>query len=762
MADNLVIVESPTKCRTLTRFLGKDYDIMATVGHICDLPKSRMGVDVDNDFTPEYEVIKGKNKIITQLKKAAKKAKTIYLAPDPDREGEAIAWHVVNTLGKATKADFHRVAFNEITKQAVVEAIKHPRDIDMNLVNAQQARRVLDRIVGYTVSPFLWKTVLPKLSAGRVQSVALRLICEREAEIQAFVPQEYWQISAVLETDEKERFTARLYKIDDKTVVAPTDDSDKKVVIRSRKEVDGYLAELEKAAYTVSQVKKSEKTRKPAAPFITSTLQQEAAKVYRFSPKQTMSIAQQLYEGVDIGREGPTGLITYMRTDSTRIADEALKAVRTFISSQFGDKYLPSKPIQYTKKKGAQDAHEAIRPTDMNLPPEKVKSYLTPQQFKLYSLIWNRFVASQMKPAHYRVETVDISAGRFLFRATAQKLVFDGFLKVYRETREPDENGNGENGLEALPELHEGDRLALVELKPNQSFTKPPPRYSEASLVKRLEADGIGRPSTYATIISTLKERKYVERQQYKLVPTELGIAVNKILVEHLPNVFNVKFTANMEKELDLVEEGTDDWVKVVNDFYQPFIKTINKLKKKESEIKASLTEATEHKCPACGSPMVIKWGRNGRFLACSAYPKCKTTRPLPEEEARTRTDEKCDKCGSPMVIKTGRYGRFMACSNYPACKNAKPISLGITCPKKDCGGEIVERQARRGRTFYGCSNYPSCDYATWDQPVKVPCPACEHPFMLHKSSKAKGEYLTCPQCRHQMNPEPAETKTPA
>lgn len=760
MAKNLVIVESPTKCRTLARFLGKEFDILATVGHILDLPKSRLGIDVDNNFEPEYDVIIGKGKVISELQKAAKKAKAIYLAPDPDREGEAIAWHVAKSIRTRTDTDCVRVAFNEITKPAVVEAIKHPRDIDMNLVNAQQARRVLDRIVGYTVSPFLWKTVLPKLSAGRVQSVALRLVCERENEINKFVSQEYWQISAVLATAKKEQFTARLYKIDHKTVVTPTETNDKKVTITSQKEVNKYLAELGKAAYVVSDIKKSEKVRKPSAPFITSTLQQEAAKAHGFSPKQTMSVAQELYEGIEIGKEGPIGLITYMRTDSTRISNEALKAVRAFIKRQYGSAYVPARAVMYGKKKGAQDAHEAIRPTHVDLPPAKLRKHLTLRQFKLYSLIWNRFVASQMEPARFDVETVDITADRFLFRATAQKLTFDGFLKVYHEEKEPDENSSGENGVETLPELHEDEPLDLVELKPTQSFTKPPARYSEAMLVRRLEAAGIGRPSTYATIISTLKDRRYVELDQRKLFPTELGIVVNKILVEHLPNVFNVKFTANMEKELDLVEDGSDDWVKVVNDFYQPFMQTIGKLKGKEKEIKASLTQATEIKCPNCGLPMVTKWGRNGRFLACSGYPKCKTARPLPEEEAKSRTDEKCDKCGAPMVIKTGRFGRFLACSNYPACKNAKPITLGIKCPKKGCNGEIVKRQAKRRGTFYGCSNYPKCDFTTWDQPVKTPCLACGYAFMVLKVSKAKGEYLQCPQCHHQMTPEAVESKT--
>ncbi len=762
MADNLVIVESPTKCKTLTRYLGKDYHIMATVGHIRDLPKSRLGVDVDNNFEPEYEIIEGKEKVLSQLKKAAKKAKAIYLAPDPDREGEAIAWHVASSLKKGTKANFLRVAFNEITKPAVVKAIKHPREIDMNLVNAQQARRVLDRIVGYTVSPFLWKTVLPKLSAGRVQSVALRLVCEQEAEIKAFVPQEYWQIAAVLKTEKEEQFSARLYKIDGNTVVKPTEVKGKKVAITSKKETDGYLTELKKADWVVLNIEKSEKVRKPSAPFITSTLQQEASKVYGFSPKQTMAVAQQLYEGIEINKKGLTGLITYMRTDSTRISNEALKAVRGFIKAQYGSGYLPSSPVIYAKKKGAQDAHEAIRPTYMDLPPEKVQKRLTPRQFKLYALIWNRFVASQMKPARFDVETVDITADRFLFRATEQRVKFDGFLKLYHEEKEPDENGNGENGAERLPKLRQDEPLELVELKPTQSFTKPPARYSQAMLVKRLEADGIGRPSTYATIISTLKERKYVELEQRKLLPTELGIAVNNILVEHLPKVFNVKFTANMEKQLDLVEEGTDDWVKVVNDFYKPFMQTIAMLKGKEKAIKASLTQTTDVKCPNCGSSMVIKWGRNGRFLACSAYPRCKTARPLPEEEAKNRTDEKCDKCGSPMIIRTGRFGRFMACSSYPTCKNTKPITLGIKCPKKGCDGEIIERQAKRRGAFYGCTNYPECDFTTRDQPVKTACPICGHAFMVLKVSKAKGERLHCPECGHRMAPQAAESKAPA
>jgi len=763
MAKNILVVESPAKSRTLAKFLGKGFDIVSTIGHIVDLPKSKLGVDVDNGFAPDYTVIKGKEKVISALRKAAKKAEKVYLAPDPDREGEAIAWHVANSL-KDTKAEFLRITFNEITKSAVKGAIEKPRSIDYNLVNAQQARRVLDRLVGYKVSPFLWKTVARNLSAGRVQSVALRLVCEREAEVKGFVSQEYWNIAAILANQTGEKFKAQLFKIDGKTVVKAGESGKKKITIASKDDADGILSELKKQKFAVVETKKTSRTRRPAAPFITSTLQQDAARVHGFSPKQTMSIAQKLYEGIEMGKEGPVGLITYMRTDSTRVAAEALSAVRDFIEQEYGKKYQPAKPNFFGKKKSAQDAHEAIRPTYLNLPPEKVKKHLKPQQYKLYILIWKRFVASQMANAKFDVETVDITAGDYLFRASEQKIAFDGFLKLYHEAKEPDENGNGNGngGAEPLPRLSVGENVDPVELIPNQSFTKPPARYSEAMLVKRMEADGIGRPSTYASIVSTLKDRKYVELVERKLEPTELGQAVSKILVEHFPNLFSVAFTANMEQELDLIEEGKDDWVKVIGEFYGPFVKTLDGLKDKESEIKASLTETTDIACEKCGSPMVIKWGRNGRFLACSAWPDCKSTRPLPEEEARNRTDEKCEKCGSAMVIKTGRFGRFMACSGYPDCKNTKPIKVGVKCPKDGCSGHVVEKQSRGKRIFYGCSNYPKCDYASWDRPVDKQCPVCKHPFMVQKVSKAKGEYLRCPECKHQLVEEPAGKDTVA
>ncbi|MFH1686575.1 MAG: type I DNA topoisomerase [bacterium] len=760
MAKNLVIVESPAKTKTLSRFIGKEYDVMATVGHIVDLPKSKLSIDVENRFEPVYTVIAGKEKVIAALKKAAKKADRVFLAPDPDREGEAIAWHVANQLRNGTKADFVRVSFNEITKSAVLEALDNPRSIDLNRVNAQQARRVLDRIVGYTVSPFLWKTVARNLSAGRVQSVALRLVCEREQEIASFVKQEYWQIAATLVTGKEEQFKARLFKIENMTVVSPADAGKNKITISSEDEVKAILADLEKAEYTVADITRTERTRKPAPPFITSTMQQEAAKVLGMSPKATMATAQKLYEGIEISKDGPTGLITYMRTDSTRIAGEALGAVRKYIGDTFGQPYLPAKPIQYGSSKRKQDAHEAIRPTYMNLPPEKVKRALTPQQLKLYSLIWKRFVASQMNPAKYDVETVDISAEKYTFRTVATRIKFDGFLKLYSEGKEPDENGENGNGIETLPPLTVGESLTATELTPTQSFTKPPARYSEAMLVKQLEADGIGRPSTYATIITTLKDRKYVQVEERKLAPTDLGTTVNKILIENFPNLFNVSFTAEMEEELDQVEDGKQDWVELLSTFYKPFIETIDSLKGKEQQIKQSMVEETDEKCDKCGSPMVIKWGRNGRFMACSAYPECRSTKPLPGEEPEVKTDEKCDKCGLPMLVKTGRFGRFLACSGYPECKSTKAITLGIDCPRPDCKGQLVQKQTRGRKVFYGCSAYPKCDFASWDMPVDQACPACNHPFMVLKLSKRKGEYHRCPECKTEV-PISSDEKQP-
>lgn len=765
MAKNLLIVESPAKTKTLARFLGDDFEIMATVGHIIDLPKSKIGVDPDKKFKIQYETISGKEKVITALKKAAKKAEKIYLAPDPDREGEAIAWHVENTLKKTTKAEFVRVSFNEITKSAVLKAIKTPTKINMNLVNAQQARRALDRIVGYKVSPFLWQTVARNLSAGRVQSVALRLVCEREEAIEKFIAEEYWQLFADLDAGKKKIITAKLYKIDKKSVVNATEKGANKVIISSEKEMKSYIKEIKKADFIVSNIKNSTSTRRPNAPFITSTLQQESAKVFGMAPKRTMSLAQKLYEGVEFGKEGSVGLITYMRTDSTRISTEAIKAVRKHITEEYGKEFLPAKPAVYSRKKSAQDAHEAIRPTNMHYTPERMKKHLSPQQHKIYTLIWNRFVASQMNPALYDIETIDIAADKYLFRVNARKIKFEGFLKVYNVAKEPDENGNnknnGEISIDSLPPIKVGDKLKLDKLKPTQSFTKPPPRFSEAMLIKQLEADGIGRPSTYASIVSTIKDRKYVELTERKLYPTDLGKVVKKILVQSFPDLFNIEFTSNMEKDLDLIGIGEDDWVKVMKNFYQPFIDTLESLKGKQKEIKESLIEKTDIKCDKCKSQMVIKWGRNGQFLSCSDYPKCKNAKPLPGEEENNKTDKKCEKCGSPMVIKTGRFGKFMACSSYPDCKTTAAITLGVKCPKEGCDGELVERKTKARRLFYGCNKFPKCDYASWDMPVDKPCPSCKNPFLVAKSTKAKGDFLKCPTCKHEIFEEqPEEKKT--
>ncbi len=747
MAKNLLIVESPAKSKTLKRFLGKGFDVEATIGHIIDLPKSKLGVDPENGFKIDYELIKGKGSVIKKLKAAAKKADTIYLAPDPDREGEAIAWHVAEQL-KSSK-NIVRVTFNEITKKAVKEALENTREIDINLVNAQQARRVLDRLVGYKVSPFLWKTVTYGLSAGRVQSVALRIICEREAEIEAFVIDEYWKVSTLLEDKSKAQFISRLAKIDGKNPE-----------IKNEEESSQIVAELKEQKFIVGKVKHSEKQRRPYAPFITSSIQQEAARALYFTPKKTMMVAQKLYEGVELGDEGPVGLITYMRTDSIRLAESAISDARDYIKENFGASYMPAKPVQYKAKKGSQDAHEAIRPTYIDYPPEKIKKYLTKDQLRLYTLIWNRFLASQMSPAVYDTTSVEIAAGKYQLNSSAQSLKFEGFLKVYQETKENGGNGNGENDngenglVDSIPDLKEGDLLKLLEVNPTQHFTKPPARFSQASLVKTLEAEGIGRPSTYAAIISTLTDRKYIEIQERRLHPTDLGKTISEILVKSFPTLFNIKFTAEMENELDLIEDGKEDWVDVLRQFYTPFSKTLDGLEGKQQAIKDSLTKEAGENCEKCGSPMVIKWGRNGQFMACSAYPDCKNTKPVGEPEEAMKTDEICEKCSSPMVVKVGRFGKFLACSAYPECKTTKPISTGVKCPKDDCKGDVVEKRSKKGKSFYGCSKYPKCDFVSWYKPVNQKCPECNNNYMFDKISKANGAYLACPVCKHKIYTE--------
>jgi len=742
---NLVIVESPTKTKALKKFLGKEFMVEASVGHLKDLPKRNLGVEIENDFAPRYEIIKGKKKILTQLKSKSQKAKAVYLAPDPDREGEAIAWHIAQEIEKINPKIF-RASFNEITKAAVLEGIERAGQIDMNKVNAQQARRILDRLVGYKISPILWKTVFKGLSAGRVQSVALRIICERETEIENFVPKEYWSITAHLETQKSESFFAKLVKIEDKDFE-----------IADQKEAEGICTDIKGKKFLVAKFSQEEKKRYPYAPYITSTLQQDAARRLYSSSKKTMMIAQQLYEGVELGDKGSVGLITYMRTDSPRVAEVAKKSAKDFIEKNFGPDYIPSKPREYKSKKGAQEAHEAIRPTYIDYTPDEVKRFLSKDQFKLYQLIWNRFIASQIAEAIFQVTTVEIEAEKYLFRATHSLQTFDGFLKIYQDIKE--ENSEEEEEFK-LPLLKEKDTLHLLELIPKQHFTKPPPRFTEASLIKELEGNGVGRPSTYAQIVSTIKQRKYVEAKSRKLFPTELGKTVNQILVKNFSHIFEVKFTASMEEELDKIEEGKEDRVKVLKDFYVPFQHNLKKVESNKGHIRKLTQQETDEACEKCGSPMIIRWGRNGRFLACSAFPKCKNTKPLPgEENGKLLPDQKCDLCGAPMMIKVGRFGKFLACSKYPDCKFTRPFSIGVSCPQEGCGGFLIERRTKGGRIFYGCSNYPECKFATWDKPINQPCPNCGAEFLVEKSYKAKGEYLKCLKCGYEEL-QPVEKST--
>jgi DNA topoisomerase-1 len=739
---NLVIVESPAKTKALKKFLGKEFVVEASVGHVKDLPEKKLGVEIQNHFTPDYEVIKGKKKVLDQLKSRSKKAKVVYLAPDPDREGEAIAWHIAQEIEKINPRIL-RASFNEITRQAVVEGIEGAGQIDMNRVNAQQARRILDRLVGYKVSPILWKTMYKGLSAGRVQSVALRIICEREEAVLNFVPKEYWSITAYLETEDKGSFPARLVKIDGKDFE-----------IASQKEAEGLCDEIKGEKFRVAKFSRDKRKRHPYPPYITSTLQRDAARRLYFSSKKTMMIAQQIYEGVELGNKGSVGLITYMRTDSPRIAGVAKTSAKDFIEKNFGPDYVPSRPKEYKPKKGAQEAHEAIRPTYVDYTPNELKRFLSKDQFRLYQLIWNRFIASQMAEAVFQVTTVDAEAGKYLFRATDSMRIFDGFMKVYQDVKE--ENSEEEEELR-LPALKEKDALNLLELVPKQHFTKPLPRFTEASLIKELEENGVGRPSTYAQIVSTIKQRKYVESTNRKLLPTELGKTVNQILVKNFPHIFEVKFTATMEEELDKIEEGKEKWVKVLEDFYTPFQSNLEKVENDKKNIRKLTQQKTDEVCEKCGSPMIIRWGRNGRFLACSAFPECKNTKPLPgDENGKLLADQKCDQCEAPMMIKVGRFGKFLACSRYPECKSTRPFSIGVNCPEEDCGGSLIERRTKRGRVFFGCSNYPKCKFATWDKPVSQTCPGCGAKFLVEKSSKAKSEYLKCIKCDHEQV-QPAE-----
>ncbi|HMB29747.1 MAG TPA: type I DNA topoisomerase, partial [Blastocatellia bacterium] len=777
MSKSLVIVESPSKAKTINKYLGKDFKVIASVGHVKDLPKKGLGVDVENNFEPTYEVMPGKEKVVREIKEAAKAAETVYVATDPDREGEAIGRHIAElitgTRGMARKPIF-RVMFNEITKNAVKDAFNHPGKINDNLVDAQQARRVLDRLVGYKVSPLLWDKVRRGLSAGRVQTVAVRLVVERERDILAFVKTEYWSIIANLSAKLPPPFDARLYKIESQTVkTSGFDDGVKKTEfhIKDEETAKNILAELEGARYVVADVTTREKKRNPVPPFITSKLQQEASRKLRFSAKKTMQIAQRLYEGVELGSEGAVGLITYMRTDSTRVAESALAEVRDFIARQYGEKYLPEKAIHYRSKKGAQDAHEAIRPTAAERPPDQVAPYLEKDELALYRLIWQRFVASQMMPAVFDQTTIDISAGeKYTFRATGSVIKFDGFLAVYEEGKDEKDEDDEERAAK-LPKVEKGEELKLNSLTPNQHFTEPPPRYTEATLVKALEEKGIGRPSTYASIMSVIQDREYVEKVEGKFRPTELGMIVNDLLVESFAELFNVQYTARMEEELDEVEDGKLAWTAALKEFYDKFTVDLKTAQHRMRDVKRQEI-LTDEVCDKCGSKMAIKFGRFGQFLACTNYPECKNTRELAKPaaangegaaEENPYADETCEKCGKPMALKRGRFGQFLACTGYPECKTtrkitksgvaAAPVMLeekcpecgsqlairhgpfgeftacsrypdckyikrettGVPCPKPGCKGEFLVKKSKRGKIFYGCSEYPNCDAVFWD-----------------------------------------------
>jgi DNA topoisomerase-1 len=736
----LVVVESPTKAKTVGKYL-KDlgsefgrFTVKATVGHLRDLPQRELGVDVDKNFTPKYVTIRGKGKTLAELKKAAKTVATVYLATDPDREGEAIAWHVADQLGDG--ATIRRVLFHEITKEAVRAAIKSPLKIDEKKVDAQQARRILDRLVGYKASPLLWKSIKTGLSAGRVQTVALRLIVEREEEIRAFKPTEYWSIEAELEAKRK-RFEAKLHKIKGHKPELPNEAAAQKVV----KAVSGK-------PFIVSAVTRRQRRKHAPPPFTTSTLQQEAAKQLGFSAQRTMRTAQQLYEGIEVGEEGAVGLITYMRTDSTRVAPVAIEAVRDYIHRTYSAEYLPETPNVFPSRSvRTQDAHEAIRPSDVERHPDQVKKFLSPDQLKLYRLIWQRFVGSQMAPVVYDTTTIDFEIGDYLFRATGSVVQFNGYHAVFHEGHEVEE-GRTLDDLKPVPALEKGDEAKVRAITPNQHFTEPPPRYSEASLVKELEKRGIGRPSTYSAIISTLRNRDYVTLADRRFQPTELGETVTRVLISRFPDIFNVAFTSEMETELDRIEEGELGWVQVLRNFYGPFAKALESV-----DTAAMIREAHDvgdlenQPCPQCGGKLTVKSGRFGPFIACTNYPECKYTKPLKREKAPDRpTDEICQVCGAPMVIKTGRYGEFLACTRYPECKHTRPIPLGVKCPK--CGqGDLVERRTRKGRSFFGCSRYPECDFSSWYRPVPVPCPQCGFVGAERRSTKARGEYRRCLKC---------------
>jgi DNA topoisomerase-1 len=726
-SSSLVIVESPAKASTIKKFLGSGYKVVASVGHVMDLPKNRLGVDLEDGFSPEYVVPTGKKKLLDQIKKDAKKADEVYLALDMDREGEAIAWHLQNYINHA---NVKRIIFNEITRSAIRRAIEEPTSVDQNKVDAQQARRILDRLVGYQISPILWQIFYYGLSAGRVQTVGLRLVCEREAEIEAFVPEEYWTIEGTLLTTDGKELPVKLVQKEGK-----------KIELSSEEQATEVLKEIRPSDFRVDEVVKKERKRNPQPPYITSTMQRDAARRLRFSAKKIMMLAQQLYEGVDLNGER-VGLITYMRTDSVRVADQANESNRDFIEKNFGKEYLPPKPRAYKSKGKAQDAHEAIRPTDVARKPESVKKSLSKDQYALYELIWRRFVASQMESARYDTTEVNIAAGPYTLRANGRVMTFPGFLSVYEEKM-------NEEGAE-LPAVETGEKLELGSLDGIQHFTEPPPRYTEATLIKDLEDKGIGRPSTYANIVSIIQDREYVIKEDGKLRPRTLGRQVWITLDRFFPDLFETTFTAMMEQELDKVEGGEYTWQRVVSDFYDPFKELLDHIGEKKDGVKKALQEETDIECEKCGRKLIKKWGRNGQFLACPAYPECRYSRPI-EESQSIHLEGTCPKCNSRLVLKTGRYGRFAACERYPDCKHTESYQIGLDCPREGCKGRVVEKVTRRGKLFYGCSRYPECDWASWDKPVATPCRSCGNSYVVQKTSKTRGTYLKCPKCKEEL-----------
>ncbi|MFO7964652.1 MAG: type I DNA topoisomerase [Desulfobacterales bacterium] len=747
LAKPLVIVESPTKVRTLKKYLGNDYKVAATVGHIKDLPVKEIGIDIEHDFKPHYKTIQGKNKVISDLKKAAKESDEIYLAPDPDREGEAIAWHTAEVLNEKGRK-FYRVLFHELTKRAILEAISSPTELDRNKYEAQQARRILDRLVGYQISPLLWRKVKGGLSAGRVQSVAVRIICDRERDIQAFEPEEYWSITAHLQSTTPPAFTARLVK-----------KNDRKIKIPDQHASDTIIDELADKPFVVDKITKKTTKRNPLPPFTTSKLQQEAIRKLRFSAKKTMMVAQQLYEGIDLGPGDPVGLITYMRTDSTRISREAAEEAIAFVREKFGPDYALSKPRFYPNKKKAQDAHEAIRPTSPANSPEKIGAFLSADQLALYRLIWERFTASQMKEALIDQISVAVKAGSFIFNASGSTVKFPGFMILYKSADDEIESSIFDKKPK-LPELTEKEVLHLDKLEPKQHFTLPPPRFSEASLVKELEENGIGRPSTYAAILSTIRDKGYVELVKGYFRPSELGFIVNDLLVQNFPDLINVDFTAKMEEDLDRIETDKAQSLEILSRFYDPFKRELDKALNEMQSIKG-VGFPTPLSCPQCGKTLNIKVGKNGPFLACSGYPDCSFTRDYARDEkgniqlvksaAGEVTDKICEKCGRPMVIRHGKFGDFLACSGYPECTHTQSMGnnghgtpIGVPCPRENCPGEIMEKQSKRGKIFYGCNRYPDCTLASWEKPVAKSCPNCGASILFEKSTKKDGIFLIC------------------